>query len=242
MAASVRGVTKGGWEAPRNWQFGGWGQFPIAGEWGRSWWGSGGGGVRCSLRARLGRARFKNFLEGNFWRSLAARLARARRLQPTPPPTHCPQLRSRSIASGVWYPGVGKIARLDVLVLAPPSSLVTLPHSGGEWSRFPARREWGRRCGEGGCAWRWLNRSATEWSGGEEEASRAAAMHIRATNFADEQARGFRRANADNCRPAIVEARAPLREQSGSTTARRNRAPLHLYPRLLGNEECPHYA
>ena len=74
---------------------------------------------------------------------------------------------------------------------------------------------------------------------GEEEAVRAAAMHFSAAIFADEQARSFRRAAAENCRPAIFEARATLREQSGSTLGRRVYAPV--CPRLLGIEECPHY-
>src|SRR6187399_2137028 len=51
---------------------------------------------------------------------------------------------------------------------------------------------------------------------------------------------GFRRASAENCRPAIFEARATLREQSGSTLGRRVYAP-EVCPRLLGNGECPHY-
>src|SRR6186713_3666021 len=50
---------------------------------------------------------------------------------------------------------------------------------------------------------------------------------------------GFRRAAAENCRPAIFEARATLREQSGSTLGRRVYAP-EVCPRLLGIEECPH--
>src|SRR6187455_770357 len=60
---------------------------------------------------------------------------------------------------------------------------------------------------------------------GEEEAVRAAAMHFSAAIFADVQARSFRRAAAENCRPAIFEARATLREQSGSTLGRRERRP-----------------
>src|SRR3954465_14778098 len=59
---------------------------------------------------------------------------------------------------------------------------------------------------------------------GEEEAPRAATLHLSATISADEQARGFRRADAENCPPAIFEARATVREQSGSATARRQRA------------------
>src|SRR3982751_7086083 len=99
----------------------------------------------------------------------------------------------------------------------------------------------GDRCGEGGGAgaWWWLNRSATEWSAARRKHSRAAAMHFGATISADEQARGFRRATAENCRPAIFEARATLREQSGSTLGRRVDAPVTC-PHLLGIEECPH--
>src|SRR6187455_1000264 len=65
---------------------------------------------------------------------------------------------------------------------------------------------------------------------GEEEAVRAAAMHFSAAIFADVQARSFRRAAAENCRPAIFEARATLREQSGSTLGRRVYAPRGLSP------------
>ena len=75
---------------------------------------------------------------------------------------------------------------------------------------------------------------------GEEEAVRAAAMHFSAAIFADVQARSFRRAAAENCRPAIFEARATLREQSGSTLGRRVYAP-EVCPHLLGIEECPHF-
>ena len=74
---------------------------------------------------------------------------------------------------------------------------------------------------------------------GEEEAVRAAAMHFSAAIFADVQARSFRRAAAENCRPAIFEARATLREQSGSTLGRRVYA--QACPRLLGIEECPQF-
>ena len=43
---------------------------------------------------------------------------------------------------------------------------------------------------------------------GEEEAPAAAVLPWGAAISADVQARGFRRANAENCRPAIFEARA----------------------------------
>jgi hypothetical protein len=58
---------------------------------------------------------------------------------------------------------------------------------------------------------------------GEEKCLRAAAMHLSAAISADVQARTFRRAAAGNRRPAISEARATLREQSGSTRGRRER-------------------
>src|SRR6187551_319939 len=51
---------------------------------------------------------------------------------------------------------------------------------------------------------------------------------------------GFRRAAAENCRPAIFEARAPLREQRESAVGRRP-ASAQACPRLLGIEECPHF-
>src|SRR5690349_2431043 len=74
---------------------------------------------------------------------------------------------------------------------------------------------------------------------GEEEAARAAMLHLSAAISADEQARGFRRANAGNCRPAIVDARAPLREQRGSTPARRHRRHLNFVPIYQQMETVP---
>src|SRR4029079_19321947 len=60
---------------------------------------------------------------------------------------------------------------------------------------------------------------------GEEEAVRAAVLPFSAAIFADVQARSFRGPDAENCRPAIFDARATLREQSGSTLGRRERQP-----------------
>src|SRR5207237_10892212 len=79
--------------------------------------------------------------------------------------------------------------------------------------------------GAGGRAFRGLTRSATEWSAARRKPVRAAAMHISAAISADDRPVGFRRAAAENCRPAIFEARATLREQSGSTLGRRVRQP-----------------
>src|SRR3954471_14277655 len=89
------------------------------------------------------------------------------------------------------------------------------------------------RCGEGGGAWRWLNRSATEWSAARRKQSRAAAMHPGAANFADVQARGFRRANARREMGTFLI--SPLRGQKGTDLQQ-------VCPLLLGNEECPHFS
>src|SRR6186997_2893960 len=71
---------------------------------------------------------------------------------------------------------------------------------------------------------------------------------------------GFRRAAAENFRPEIFDARATLREQRESAVGRRSAnlrcprwpedpprtppppQPPEVRPRLLGIEECPHYA
>ena len=149
--------------------------------------------MRCSLRARLGRARFKNFLGRKFLafarcaagalglaaffgdcanahvrkeppkRSCAPdaarsppRHARARRLQRTPPPTHCPSFVPRPGAIVVWSPGVGKIARFDVLVLAIAVVLATAiePRDSSPQRGYCVRSHLaskrGRRCGVGG--------------------------------------------------------------------------------------------
>src|SRR4029079_10279599 len=74
---------------------------------------------------------------------------------------------------------------------------------------------------------------------GEEEAVRAAVLPFSAAIFADVQARSFRRADGENCRPAIFEARATLREQSGSTLGRRERQ-RKACPREPGIEDRPH--
>src|SRR4051794_19480010 len=88
---------------------------------------------------------------------------------------------------------------------------------------------------------------------GEEEAVRAAVLHLSAAISADVQARSFRRADAENCRPAIFDARATLREQSGSTLGRRERQPRALSPfarnrgmsplvaNLLALDLCTHF-
>src|SRR5678810_363442 len=76
---------------------------------------------------------------------------------------------------------------------------------------------------------------------GEEEAVRAAAMHFSAAIFADEQARSFRRAAAENCRPAIFDARATLREQSGFALGGRVfQASLSPFGRSRGMSPFPH--
>src|SRR6186997_719828 len=82
----------------------------------------------------------------------------------------------------------------------------------------------GEHAGPVRCRWARLprvNPLCDRMERGEEEAVRAAAMHFSAAISADEQARSFRRAAAENCRPAIFEARATFREQSGSTLGRR---------------------
>ncbi len=117
----------------------------------------------------------------------------------------------------------------------------------GSHALFSQQRQMGtfrarQHAGTARCRWSRLARVdplCDRMERGEEEANTAAAMHSSAAISADLQAVGFRRANAENFRPEIFEARATLREQSGSTLARRVYAQVR--PCLLGNEECPHY-
>ena len=74
---------------------------------------------------------------------------------------------------------------------------------------------------------------------GEEEASRAAVLRISASISADVQARRFRRANAKNCRPAILEAREHS-ERHEPSASRIDASTAAVRHRLLASEEWPH--
>ncbi len=94
---------------------------------------------------------------------------------------------------------------------------------------------------------------------GEEEAPDRRRGASPSPNSADVKAVRFRRATAENFRPEIFEARATLREQRESAVGRRITKPhlspfarktaphasatatLQVRPRLLANEECPHF-
>jgi hypothetical protein len=94
---------------------------------------------------------------------------------------------------------------------------------------FPSSGKWGPPtlastrgpCDVGGCAFRGLTRSATEWSAARRKPVRAAALHLSAAISADVRPVGFRRAAAENLRPEIFDARATLREQRESAVGRR---------------------
>src|SRR6186713_1708029 len=98
----------------------------------------------------------------------------------------------------------------------------------------PAGSPVGMGCGEGGGAgaWRWLNRSATEWSAARRKPVRAAAMPLSAAISADVRPVGFRRAAAGKEMGTFLI--FPLRGQKGTDL-------LQVCPLLLGNEECPHF-
>ena len=112
-------------------------------------------------------------------------------------------------------------------------------HSSGTWGPSALASTRGQ-CGVGGRAFRGLTRSATEWSAARRKPIRAAVLPFRSPILKTLRPVGFRRAAAGNFRPEISEARATLREQSGSTLGTRGRQP-RLCPRLLGIEECPHF-
>ena len=141
---------------------------------------------------------------------------------------HDPQLRSRFRAIA-GCPGVERIARLGVLVLAEAWEPCTLLPASGKWAR-PALASTRGPCGAGGRAFRGLTRSATEWSAARRKPIRAAAMPPRSPILLALRPVGFRRATAENFRPEIFDARATLREQSGSTLGRREHQSLNSVP------------
>ena len=183
----------------------------------------------------------------------------ARRPHRTPPPPRSaapfpiPSYRGLS-------PRVEKIARPDVLVLAEAWSRALFSQQ--RQMRTSALASTRGPCGAGGRAFRGLTRSATEWSGGEEEATTGRRIASqRGAISADDRPVGFRRANARKgngdiphfpskrgqtccrsvpfCPPSgemrnvpisFPEARATLREQSGSTLGRRGHQPPSPVP------------
>src|SRR6188472_4191894 len=94
----------------------------------------------------------------------------------------------------------------------------------GSWRRRRAGRSSGQRGRDrvGWYACPRLTLFATEWSAARRKPVRAAAMPIRSPILQTSRPVGFRRANAENFRPEIFEARATLREQRESAVGRRS--------------------
>ena len=197
--------------------------------------------LRCIAAARMG------FLLAAL-HSVAKRVSRGQAYHPTVVRPRCPKTAPHASAATIrsFVPLGRAIAACPlewkrsqdsgVLVLAEPLEARDSSPSSGKWGPAALASTRGP-CGAGGRAFRGLTRSATEWSAARRKPVRAAAMHLSAAISADVRPVGFRRAAAENCRPAIFEARATLREQSGSTLGRR--VYPQLCPRLLGIEECP---
>ncbi len=150
---------------------------------------------------------------------------------------HDPQLRSPLPSHRAVSPRVERIARLGVLVLAGP------------WSRalFSQQQANGDvlRCWHAGtvrCRWARLPRVdplCDRMERGEEEATDGPPHCISAQPFLQMlRPVGFRRAAAENFRPEIFEARATLREQSGSTLGRRDSTP-HSVPVCQESRNVP---
>ena len=152
---------------------------------------------------------------------------------PSPHPRTPPPPRSAAPfpwGEASWHvPRGEKIARLGVLVLAELRGLALFSPS-GKWDRAALVSRRGP-CGAGGCAFRGLTRSATEWSAARRKPLRAVAMHPSAAIFADVKARRLPTSGRRKFPSAeIFEARATLREQSGSTLGRRVHRPPGLSP------------
>ncbi len=149
----------------------------------------------------------------------------------------CPRGWKRSQDSVFWF-------------LRSPAAVRSSPSS-GKWGH-PTLASTRGPCGAGGRAFRGLTRSATEWSAARRKPRRAAAMHLSAAISADVKARRLPTSDRRKFPSAeIFEARATLREQSGSTLGRRGRHPnLSPYlmsralrgPRLLSPRELPNRA
>src|SRR5688572_21204911 len=120
---------------------------------------------------------------------------------------------------------VERIARLDVRVLAAPCSRALF--SQHRQMGTPTLASTRGPCGAGGRAFRGLTRSASDWSAARRKPVRAVALHVSATISADVQARSLPTSERRKFPSAeIFDARATLREQSGSTLERRVSAPL----------------
>jgi hypothetical protein len=135
---------------------------------------------------------------------------------------HVPQLRSPLPSHRAVSPGWKRSQGSVLWFLLSPGSRALLPALAMGTRCVASTRG---PCGAGGRAFRGLTRSATEWSAARRKPLRAAAMPLRSPILQTLRPVGFRRANAENFRPEIFEARATLREQSGSTLGRRVYAP-----------------
>ncbi len=200
--------------------------------------------LKCNAAARRGASSSPRSIRSQRESAMDRRTTR-RALSPFARKT-APHASAATIRSSVPHlsshrgvsPRVEKIARPGVLVLAEA------------WSRalFSQQRQTGTCCarqhaGTARCRWARLPRVdplCDRMERGEEEATYGPPHCISAQPFLQTiRPVGFRRATAENFRPEIFEARATLREQSGSTLGRRVYAPVR--PRLPGIEECPHF-
>ena len=152
---------------------------------------------------------------------------------------HDPQLRSRFRAIAVCPRGWKRSQDSVSWFLLSPGVVRSSPSSGkcGHPTLVSTRGP----CGVGGRAFRGLTRSATEWSAASRKPIRAAALPLSAAISADVKARRLPTSGRRKFPSAeIFEARATLREQSGSTLGRRGLPPTPS-PFVTGNEECPHF-
>ena len=153
-------------------------------------------------------------------RSLAARHARSRRLQSTPP-------RPRPAAPFPFgsqrgmCPGVGKTASFEPRGSSHPHrDLDSSPHQ-RQMGTFPAGSQVGTGAVRVGVPSG--DSSALRPNGARRGGSQYGPPRCTSAQPFLQTLRpvGFRRAAAENCRPAIFEARAPLREQRESAVGRR---------------------
>ena len=198
------------------------------------------GGAEMATRRRcngffLGRAPFGRKREAQPWAGV-------------PPDAVCPRLPESTVRHRLlprtirsFVPALTELSRMSPRV----EKIARLGDSGscralGAVHSSPSYGEWGRAAfawyaGTMRCGWARLPRvdPLCDRMDARRGGSHDGPPHcISAQPFPQEVGRpvGFRRATAENFRPEIFEARATLREQSGSTLGRRGRQPLSPSP------------
>ena len=184
--------------------------------------------------------------------SVAKRVSHGQAYHPTPSVPVCPKTAPHASAATIRSsaPDCRAIALCPRGWKRSQDSVFWFLLSPGSRALFSQQRQMGtcrarQHAGTVRCRWARLPRVdplCDRMERGEEEATTGRRDCISAQPFLQMlRPVRFRRATAENFRPEIFEARATLREQSGSTLGRRERQPLRSVPVCYSEiEECPH--